>query len=407
LTNGEHQPQQQQIRKSSNNCEVFLGGSCNPTTWRTDVAIPELKKHGITFYNPQVSVWAPELVQQEYNAKQSARLLLFVVDSQTRSVAGMIEVAYLVAEGRVVVLVAYPYREGQSIMDEAITNTEFLDLVNAQSTLLSLVRDQGVKVHTSLATALQSTTKLLTAPEGISKFKKLREEFNSCDGNRTGEISVEDALDIYRRITQMPITVDDLRPFINPKDISSERINFDMFCGIYAELNRDKKIVNRPITFDIYLGGSCSSSKSWREQAVAVINENGLICFNPLNEDDSISSNNENEAMKWKNVIDCSNVLLFYITNDTRSFTSMILAAHCIGQNKNVVLCVEHLPLGEDDFYIGDEKLSKQAIKDYNRGRVYLSDLAKRKSVKLFSDIKEAVDCAVDQVKRSKKVLNR
>lgn len=36
----------------SSNCEVFLGGSCNPTTWRTDTAIPELKKQGITFYNP-------------------------------------------------------------------------------------------------------------------------------------------------------------------------------------------------------------------------------------------------------------------------------------------------------------------------------------------------------------------
>lgn len=33
-------------------CDVFLGGSCNPTTWRTDTAIPELEKQGITFYNP-------------------------------------------------------------------------------------------------------------------------------------------------------------------------------------------------------------------------------------------------------------------------------------------------------------------------------------------------------------------
>lgn len=32
--------------------EVFLGGSCNPTTWRADVAIPELDKLGISFYNP-------------------------------------------------------------------------------------------------------------------------------------------------------------------------------------------------------------------------------------------------------------------------------------------------------------------------------------------------------------------
>lgn len=32
--------------------EVFLGGSCNPTTWRADVAIPTLKNLGISFYNP-------------------------------------------------------------------------------------------------------------------------------------------------------------------------------------------------------------------------------------------------------------------------------------------------------------------------------------------------------------------
>lgn len=34
------------------NCDVFLGGSCNPTTWRADTAIPELEKQGFTFYNP-------------------------------------------------------------------------------------------------------------------------------------------------------------------------------------------------------------------------------------------------------------------------------------------------------------------------------------------------------------------
>jgi len=31
---------------------VLLGGSCNPTTWRHDIAIPFLKQHSISFYNP-------------------------------------------------------------------------------------------------------------------------------------------------------------------------------------------------------------------------------------------------------------------------------------------------------------------------------------------------------------------
>lgn len=37
---------------TSSPVEVFLGGSCNPTTWRADVAIPALKESGISFYNP-------------------------------------------------------------------------------------------------------------------------------------------------------------------------------------------------------------------------------------------------------------------------------------------------------------------------------------------------------------------
>lgn len=31
---------------------VFLGGACNPTTWRQDTAIPFLDAVGISYYNP-------------------------------------------------------------------------------------------------------------------------------------------------------------------------------------------------------------------------------------------------------------------------------------------------------------------------------------------------------------------
>lgn len=40
------------IAEPISHCEVFLGGSCNPTTWRADVAIPALSKLGISYYNP-------------------------------------------------------------------------------------------------------------------------------------------------------------------------------------------------------------------------------------------------------------------------------------------------------------------------------------------------------------------
>ena len=52
---------------------VFLGGSCNPTTWRDDLAIPFLKENSVTYYNPQVSNWRPELIEIEDQAKQVSK----------------------------------------------------------------------------------------------------------------------------------------------------------------------------------------------------------------------------------------------------------------------------------------------------------------------------------------------
>lgn len=34
--------------------DVFLGGSCGNTTWRQELAIPLLRQHGVSYYNPQV-----------------------------------------------------------------------------------------------------------------------------------------------------------------------------------------------------------------------------------------------------------------------------------------------------------------------------------------------------------------
>ena len=46
--------------------DVFLGGSCNPTTWRHDVAMPLLDSFGISYYNP-VSIHIYSLFVVFYN----------------------------------------------------------------------------------------------------------------------------------------------------------------------------------------------------------------------------------------------------------------------------------------------------------------------------------------------------
>ncbi|KAM7535938.1 hypothetical protein Aperf_G00000103314 [Anoplocephala perfoliata] len=77
---------------------VFLGGACNPTTWRKDVAIPFLEKNQIPYYNPQVDEWRPELIAKEADAKKQASCLLFVFQPHlTRGLSALVELAFLAA----------------------------------------------------------------------------------------------------------------------------------------------------------------------------------------------------------------------------------------------------------------------------------------------------------------------
>lgn len=136
-------------------------------------------------------------------------------------------------------------------------------------------------------------------------------------------------------------------------------------------------------SIDIYLGGSCETSSTWREDiAIPLVKKHGLTYYNPalrevngeseenvLNNitnssvydgDSELSSEHlrvlEKFVLNWKRTMDKSKVLLFVITNDTRSLTTMILASYYVGLGKNVVLCIQQLPV--EDCEIGNEKVS-------------------------------------------------
>ncbi|XP_068910859.1 uncharacterized protein raw isoform X6 [Tenebrio molitor] len=463
--------------KCVNNCEVFLGGSCNPTTWRADTAIPELQKYGITFYNPQVSRWVPELVAKEHDAKQAASVLLYVVDSQTRSTVGMIEVAYLVASGRCVVVVAHSYKPGQSIMGETITHREYRDLVEGQTTLLTLVKSKGIEVHKSLPSALQCTAKILrnvtndiTAEEHLtSKLRKLREVFDSY-GGQNGEIEVYKFLKAFNQLTQRDLTTNELYKYYTAS--RNTGISFELFCMLMAEFTTDNcdtsttngrfsdplywacallktrhllsSYVIEPVAnilvrasqpfqrqcstnnntcnmvsphvngeieepvsnnafkqtkYDVFLGGTRNSQGNWREEIAIPALQKYNISYTSTSTNGYVVLDNKNvtdqDVLDWKQAMDSSQVLLFYVTADTRSLTTMILAAHYIAVEKDMVLCIQPLP--EENCVVGNETLSDQAIKDYNRGRVYVTDMAKRKQIPVFEDIAEAVQCVVNK----------
>ena len=69
---------------------VFLGGTCNGSTWR-DELIPLLK---CSYFNPVVEDWTPECIEEEYRQKKSAGIELYVI---TPEATGCFSIAELIS----------------------------------------------------------------------------------------------------------------------------------------------------------------------------------------------------------------------------------------------------------------------------------------------------------------------
>lgn len=129
---------------------------------------------------------------------------------------------------------------------------------------------------------------------------------------------------------------------------------------------------------DIYLGGSCMLRTKWRRDiALPYLKEKQITFYLPtlhenltlkqmkklkngseesqyamIQEADDHDSNSS--LMYNPRILDSSRVLLFVITNETRSLAPMTLAAHYIGQGYNVVMCIQMLP---EDCRIGHDQV--------------------------------------------------
>lgn len=142
--------------------QVFLGGSCNPTTWRKDAAIPAIEKAKVAFYNPQVDDWKPELVEVEARAKAESEVLLFVIDAQTRSIASILEATEYTVAGRLVLLVVDDIADGTAIEGQKVTGRELKDLNRARAYLRDLAdRHPNATVYPDVAAAVAAVVKHL------------------------------------------------------------------------------------------------------------------------------------------------------------------------------------------------------------------------------------------------------
>lgn len=111
--------------------------------------------------------------------------------------------------------------------------------------------------------------------------------------------------------------------------------------------------------YDVFLGGSQNSLRNWRDEIAIPTFKKYNITYSPVSLNgfevlDNKSVTDE-DVLEWKQMMDNADVLLFVITEDTRSLTTMILAAHYIAVGKNLVLCVQQLP---ENCVVGNESVS-------------------------------------------------
>lgn len=131
--------------KEEDYIDVFLGGACNPTTWRRDTVIPMLQKATptVTFYNPQVEDWTPDLVAVEAKAKATCKVMLFVLNGQTTGMATAVEIAELMSKGRRVFLVCEEIKEDGPLK---VTQEARHDINRARTYLRDTAKRAGPKV---------------------------------------------------------------------------------------------------------------------------------------------------------------------------------------------------------------------------------------------------------------------
>lgn len=133
--------------------DVFLGGACNPTTWRQDIAIPKLEAADISYYNPQVE---DGRYPMEAEAKAEARGLLFVLPKETRGVATLIEATEAICICRPTWLVIEDIPDGMAIDGHPVTGRELKDLNNARKYLADVAARHSVAVFGNVEDAVDA-----------------------------------------------------------------------------------------------------------------------------------------------------------------------------------------------------------------------------------------------------------
>ena len=73
------------------NKKVFLGGTCNKSTWRNEI-IPHLSNAGIAYFNPVVDEWNAEAQANELREREECDFCLYGITPKMTGVYSIAEV---------------------------------------------------------------------------------------------------------------------------------------------------------------------------------------------------------------------------------------------------------------------------------------------------------------------------
>ncbi|KAL7292395.1 hypothetical protein TKK_0013988 [Trichogramma kaykai] len=441
-------------KRSMPSYEVFLGGSCNPTTWRKDIVIPVLSKHNISFYNPQVDDWNPTLVKFEASAKQDAKLLLFVIDDTTRNCAGIVEASALAASRtQQTVLVLKYHQRGQTINGEVISDREHYELVNAMAILEYLYANRNGDPTYSIEMGLQKVIWKLRGDTGIEDVPDPQAHLHKIDLNAPEhDFTAMNAAFGDLRINEANYKIDAKKAFLklmevigipqvdlqNPRDdemkVLDETYALRRFASVFMNKSIKEKLSYEQIfaftsywlrwirkdavrslrddwmdnifdttsNRDLYLGFFQTENDYWHnnDASIKLVEARGFSFYRPCT-DEFNSLIMPLEYLRMEK----SAVVVLEIPQDQRALATMAVVAHLIELVKPVVISFQNISMSTSSLANG-EKLTETARKDYNRGRAYLMDMIQDKAkttakanVFLCTNVEEALGKAISLVK--------
>uniref|UniRef100_A0A183KAT5 Raw n=1 Tax=Schistosoma curassoni TaxID=6186 RepID=A0A183KAT5_9TREM len=201
--------------------DFFLGGACNPTTWRKEVAIPILDRLGLTYYNPQVDDWSPELMELERKAKSVSDILLFVFENwRTRGLVSLLEATYLASQKKPLVLCISKVEctDFPSAAGENISKLEYHFLEEAMNCFIQLIKRLKIPCFSEVETAVNYAV----------HNSHLRLKFAETITNKDKELM--NKILFVKDSSHVDLTSD--RSFITYWDKVSR---FDLLSSLYAE----------------------------------------------------------------------------------------------------------------------------------------------------------------------------